>query len=205
MDVQSYLERIGYSSSLEPSLSTLQNLHRQHILTIPYENLDIHLGRTLELDLEPIFNKIVLKKRGGWCYEMNGLFAWILGELGFEVQLHSGAVSRETLGAESEGNHLVLLVKLDQNYIADVGFGDLPMVLPLQEGLYQHDFLTMYLSKDSERWVFHNHQYGGAKRFDFTLQPYQLSDFARQCNALQTSPDSGFVRTTVCQHFCLMA
>ena len=201
MDLEVYLQRIQYTGSLKPTFETLKSLHRQHLFTIPYENLDIHLGRRLELDLEHIFNKIVSNKRGGWCYEMNGLFAWVLGELGFDVSLLSGAVNRETLGVEAEGNHLVLLVKLEQNYIADVGFGDLPMVFPLQEGTYKHDFLTVRLTKEGERWVFHNHEYGGAKSFDFSLEPFELSDFAMQCHRQQTSPNSGFVQTTVCQRF----
>jgi N-hydroxyarylamine O-acetyltransferase len=199
MNIHTYLQRIDYTGSLEPTLETLCNLHRQHLLTIPYENLDIHLGRTLELDEEKIFQKIVLEERGGWCYEMNGLFAWALRELGFEVQYLSGAVGRERVGDKAEGNHLVLLVNLGQSYIADVGFGDLPEPLPLQEGEYKQGFLTVRLTQQGERWLFHNHEHGGAKGFDFTLTPHQLSDFAKHCHTLQTSPDSGFVQKTVCQ------
>lgn len=201
MFLKQYFQRINYRGSLEPTLETLRTLHRQHLLSIPYENLDIHLGRKLELNEEHIFNKIVLEKRGGWCFEMNGLFAWALRELGFEVQYLSGTVGRERSGNEAEGNHLVLLVNLEQPYIADVGFGDLPEPLPLAVGEYKRGFLKVRLSKDGERWVFHNHEYGGAKGFDFTLTPHQLSDFAKQCHTLQTSPDSGFVQKTVCQIF----
>jgi N-hydroxyarylamine O-acetyltransferase len=201
MNIDAYLKRIEYQGSLEPTLETLRALHRQHLLTIPYENLDIHLGRRLELNEKRIFEKIVLEKRGGWCFEMNGLFAWVLRDLGFEVDLLSGAVGRERVGAEAEGNHLVLLVKLPQPYIADVGFGDLPEPLPLGEGDYQQGFLTVRLTKEAERWTFHNHEYGGAKGFDFTLQSHQLADFTTQCHRLQTSPDSGFVQKTVCQRF----
>jgi N-hydroxyarylamine O-acetyltransferase len=201
MDINVYLERINYTDALEPTLQTLQNIHQQHLLNIPYENLDIHLGRKLELNPAHIFEKLVTQKRGGWCYEMNTIFAWALRELGFEVTLLSGAVNRDTVGVEADGNHLVLLVKLEQPYIADVGFGDLPEVLPLQEGSYQKDFMTVRLTKDGDWWRLHNHDYGGAKRFDFTLHPQQLSDFAEQCHRQQTSPGSGFVKTTVCQIF----
>ncbi len=201
MDINAYLERINYTGSLGATKQTLHALHRQHLLTIPYENLDIHLGRRLELNEAHIFNKLVLEKRGGWCYEMNTLFAWALCELGFEVTLLSGAVNRDTVGADAKGNHLVLLVKLEQPYLADVGFGDLPEVLPLEEGSYQKNFMTVRLTKEGDWWTLHNHEFGGAKRFDFTLQPQQLSDFAVQCHRQQTSPDSGFVKTTVCQIF----
>ena len=202
MNIQAYLKRINYTGPLEPTLETLCNLHRQHLLTIPYENLDIHLGRKLELSEAAFFQKIVLEKRGGWCYEMNGLLAWVLGELGFEVQYLSGAVNREKNGANAEGNHLVLLVNLEQPYIADVGFGDgILEPLPLQEGVYCQGFLEFCLSQENHRWVFHNHPEGGAKSFDFTLKPHQFSDFVQRCQYLQTSPASGFVQTTVCQVF----
>jgi N-hydroxyarylamine O-acetyltransferase len=202
MNIKTYLERINYTGSLEPTYETLRNIHRQHLLTIPYENLDIHLGRRLELNEEKFFEKIVLEKRGGWCYEMNGLLAWVLRELGFEVQYLSGAVNREKNGANADGNHLVLLVNLEQPYIADVGFGDgILEPLPLQEGEYQQGFLEFRLSQENGRWIFHNHSEGGAKSFDFTLAPHQLSDFAKQCHTQQTSPNSGFVQATVCQIF----
>jgi N-hydroxyarylamine O-acetyltransferase len=201
MNLSAYLERINYIGSLEPTVQTLYALHRQHLLHIPYENLDIHLGRRLELNQEHIFEKLVTQKRGGWCYEMNTLFAWALRELGFEVTLLSGAVNRDKFGADVEGTHLLLLVELEQAYLVDVGFGDLPEVVPLKEGSYTYDFLTVRLTKDAECWTLHNHDYGGAKMFDFTLQPRQLADFAAQCHRQQTSPDSGFVKTTVCQIF----
>jgi N-hydroxyarylamine O-acetyltransferase len=207
MNLKTYLQRIDYQGTLDPTLETLRTIHRQHLLTIPYENLDIYLGRRLELNEQAFFEKIVLEKRGGWCYEMNGLFAWALRELGFKVQYLSGAVNREKNGANAEGNHLVLLVKLEQPYLADVGFGDgMLEPLPLREGNYQQDFLTFQLSKDQlsknhERWTFHNHPEGGAKSFDFTLSPHQLRDFANQCRTQQTSPNSGFVQGTVCQIF----
>jgi N-hydroxyarylamine O-acetyltransferase len=207
MNIDAYLKRIDYKGSLEPTLETLQAVHRQHLRSIPYENLDIHLGRRLELNEARFFEKIVLEKRGGWCYEMNGLLAWGLRELGFQVQYLSGAVNREKNGANAEGNHLVLLVNLEQPYLADVGFGDgLLEPLPLREGSYQQGFLTFQLTKDSfdkdgERWLFHNHPQGGAKSFDFTLKSHQLSDFANQCHRQQTSANSGFVQGTVCQIF----
>jgi N-hydroxyarylamine O-acetyltransferase len=207
MNSHAYFKRIAYTGSLEPTFNTLRNIHRQHLLKVPYENLDIHLGRKLELNEEAFFQKIVVEKRGGWCYEMNGLLAWALRELGFEVQYLSGAVNREKHGANAEGTHLVLLVHLEQPYLADAGFGDgILEPLPLQEGDYQQEFMNFRLTTDGvdqnrERWIFHNHPDGGAKYFDFTLAPYQLSDFANQCHTQQTSSNSGFVQSTVCQMF----
>ncbi len=198
MQLDAYLERIGYSGSRAPTLDTLIAVHRAHLLTISYENLDIHLGRALTLDPAQIFAKIVTGRRGGWCYEMNGLFAWALAELGFRVTLLGSAVNRAAAGAAAENNHLILRVDLDRPYLADVGFGNgFLEPLPLQPGQYQQGFLSYRLTQDADRWFFENHAYGGAG-FDFTLQPRHLPDFAERCTYLQTSPASGFVRNLVC-------
>lgn len=201
MDINLYLQRINYNGSLAPNFETLCWLHRSHLLAIPYENLDIHLNRRIELNEAAFFNKLVLQKRGGWCFEMNGLFAWVLRELNFDVRLLAGSV-RQEIQAETTDDHLVLLLQLERPYLVDVGFGDgFLEPLPLQEGEYRQASLTFALTKERERWVFHNHRYGGAERYDFTLAPYQLEQFAAKCYELQTSPSSGFVRTTVCQRF----
>ncbi len=218
--LSTYLRRIGYTGPIEPTKEVLFKVHRAHLLSIPYENLDIHLGRALSLDIDAIFDKIVNRKRGGWCYEMNGLLAWALREIGFDVTLLGGTVGRERMGNLAEGNHLVLLVKLDQPYIADAGFGNAFLEpLPLVEGEHVQQGFVFRLERTPPpashgdvpppragreglgvRWFFHNHQQGGPG-FDFTLQPYDIGDFAAQCRWLQTSPESGFVRVTVCHHF----
>ncbi len=202
MDLNAYLKRINYEGSLEPSFTTLRNLHHAHLLNIPYENLDIHLGKSLVLDEAAIYQKIVHEGRGGWCFEMNGLFAWALRELGFEVTLLGGAVNRVNQGDPTKMGHLLLLVKLDKPFLADVGFGNGFLTpLPLEEAYFQQDFLDFRLEQlDKFWWRFHNHQHGGPS-FDFTLEPYQLSDFSSKCSELQTSPESGFVRLTVCHRF----
>jgi N-hydroxyarylamine O-acetyltransferase len=198
MDLAAYLERIGYERTPQPDLETLVGVHRAHLLTITYENLDIHLGRTLSLDMPHIFDKLVTRRRGGWCYEMNGLLAWALREIGFEVTMLASAVGRQTAGANAEGNHLILRVQLDRPYLADVGFGNgLLEPIPLEPGEYRQGFLTYRLENTGDEWVFHNHVHGGAG-FEFNLKPHQMADFAERCHYLQTSPDSGFVRTAVC-------
>lgn len=201
--LQRYLERVQYRDSLRPTLETLTGLHRAHLLTIPYENLDIHIGRPLTLDAEPIFTKLVDERRGGWCYEMNGLFGRVLDTLGFEVRRVAGAVGRATRGDQVEGNHLVLIVTVDETpWIADVGFGDgFLEPLPLQPGVYRQDFLEFRITREGDRWTVHNHEFGGADSFDFTTEPRAMSWFGPQCHELQTSPESGFVQKTVCQRF----
>ena len=197
-----YFARIGYGGDTKPSLATLRALHRAHLLSIPYENLDIHLGVPLTLDGNRLFAKLVDEGRGGWCYEMNGLFALVLETLGFDVRLVSGAVGRAEHGWRAQGNHLVLIVVIDRPWIADVGFGDGFLTpLPLEPGTYTQSFLHYRVSRDGPRWRVDNHPYGGADGFDFTLTARTLDDFAVQCRELQTSPDSSFVKTTVCERF----
>lgn len=198
MQLTTYLQRIGYRGSREPTFETLRTLHRAHLLCIPYENLDIHLGKDLPIDEAHFFRKLVLEKRGGWCYEMNGLFAWVLREMGFDVTLLAGAVGRPHLGEAAKGNHLCLLVRLDQLYFADVGFGDgIREPVPLREGAFEQDGFTYRLLRKGDYWYFVNHNYGEPV-FDFTLMPHALIDFVHRCHQLQTSPDSGFVKYTVC-------
>jgi N-hydroxyarylamine O-acetyltransferase len=197
-----YFARVGYGGPATSTLTTLRDLHRAHLLSIPYENLDIHLGVPLTLDPERMFAKLVDERRGGWCYEMNGLFAHVLETLGFDVRRVSGTVGRAQHGWRAQGNHLVLIVGLDRLWIADVGFGDGFLApLPLEPGTYTQSFLRYRVSRDGPRWRVDNHAYGGADGFDFTLTPRTLDAFAVQCRELQTHPESGFVRTIVCERF----
>ncbi|MFO7169342.1 MAG: arylamine N-acetyltransferase [Chloroflexota bacterium] len=200
MRLADYLARIGYRGPIAQDSATLRALHRAHLLAIPYENLDIHLGRRLTLDEEQIFDKIVRQRRGGWCFEMNGLFAWALRAAGFSVRLLSGTVSRGQPGVV-EGNHLILLVELERPYLVDVGFGNgFLEPIPLEPGEHVQNGWVYALQREGDRWIFHNHQHGGPG-FDFTLEPRALADFAGQCHTLQTSPESGFVRVAVCHRF----
>ena len=199
MKLGAYLNRIGYGGGLEPTCDTLRALHRAHLLSIPYENLDIHLGRGLSLDEARIFNKLVTQRRGGWCFEMNGLFAWALRELGFRVTLLGATVDRVAARPLPEPDHLVLLAEVEGTQLVDVGFGDGVLEpLPLTVGRYRQGYLDYELTRVGATWQFHNQPYGAARGFGFTLEPRQLSDFSGMCHALQTSPESGFVRTTVC-------
>jgi N-hydroxyarylamine O-acetyltransferase len=201
MELKNYLERIHYNGDLTPNLATLNALQRAHLMAIPYENLDIHRNYPMTTDVAQIYEKIVNGHRGGWCFEMNGLFGWALREAGFDVTLMSSYVGRDVVTDRGAGDHLIMRVMLDKPYLADVGFGNgFREPLPLKEGVYPQGYLTYALSQKEDRWWFQNHIYGGFG-YDFDLKPYQLSDFTGQSTRLQTSPDSGFVRATVCMRF----
>ena len=110
VDRARYLERITYHGSREPILPILQALHEAHLLAVPFENLDIFLGRAIVLDEASLWSKIIEQHRGGFCYELNGLFALLLRALGFQVDLLSAAVARSTGGFGPDFDHLTLRV-----------------------------------------------------------------------------------------------
>jgi N-hydroxyarylamine O-acetyltransferase len=204
MDLQAYLDRIAYTGPLAPDLATLRALHRAHLLAIPYENLDVQLGRRVTTDPADAYDKIVRRRRGGWCYEMNGLLGWALGQIGFPVTRMAGAANREITDDSVIGNHLVLLTQIDgQPWIADVGFGDGSLEpFPLAEWEGPVAGFPFRLSKlDQHWWRFHNHPHGGAKSFDFQVEAADPAVLAGRCDWLQSSPDSGFVLNLVAQRY----
>jgi N-hydroxyarylamine O-acetyltransferase len=200
-DLPTYLRRIGYRGTPRPDLATLVELHRRHLLAIAYENLDVQLGRPVGLDIGPIYDKLVLGRRGGWCYEMNGLFAWALDEIGFSVTRMAAAVGRARVGDAATGNHLALRVDLEESYLADVGFGDgIFEPVPLRAGPISQRGVAFRLEDLSGGWWrMHNRPHAGAPSFDFRAEPCERSVLERQCLRLQTSPESPFRKVAVAQ------
>ncbi len=204
MDLQAYLDRIGHAGPVAPDLATLRALHRAHLLAVPYENLDVQLQRPVTTDPAAAYDKIVRRGRGGWCYEMNGLFGWALEQVGFSVMRMAGAANRELLGDLLIGNHLVLLVDLDgARWIADVGFGDGSIEpFPLKpHDLTVESFPFRLEAMDDGWWRFHNQPNGGAKSFDFRVEAADPALLAGRCDWLQYAPESGFVQNLVAQRF----
>jgi N-hydroxyarylamine O-acetyltransferase len=195
MLVKEYLDRVDFDRAVSPDLETLVALHRAHLLAIPYDNLEIQLGRENTLSDRAFADKLVRRQRGGWCYEMNGLFTAILSEIGFTVSRVGGAVARDLQGDESIGNHMVALVDLDRRYVADVGLSDGPLdPFPLEERRWKERGLEFRLEKLSDGWWrFHNHQHGLAPRFDFTEEPRTLDWYQPKCSELQSVDHSPFV------------
>ena len=169
MDIQSYLRRIGFVGESQLDLATLYRNQRGHLENIPYENLDVQLGRRLSFSVEDAFEKLVNQRRGGWCYEMNGLMRWALETIGFDVMPMTGAIKRDIRGDTAIGNHLVLSVKLDSYYLADVGLGDGPFEpTPFEEGQYGEGWRAVRLERMAGGWWrFHNYENSFASSFDF--------------------------------------
>src|SRR5829696_2117836 len=122
MNIEAYLKRINYNGPLEPTAETLRALQVAHLLSVPFENLSIHAGEPIVLDEETLFTKIVGTRRGGFCYECNGLFAGLLRALGFEVAMLAAGVARPDGTFGPEFDHMTLIVTLEDRWLVDVGF-----------------------------------------------------------------------------------
>ena len=200
MELSAYLHRIGFDGRVRPDLATLRAIHRAHQYAIPFENLDVQLHRPVVLDVEANYHKIVQQRRGGWCYEMNGVMGWALKQIGFEVMRVSGAVMRVRAGDAHLGNHLCLLVCLAESYLVDVGFGgSLAEPLPLKASEREDSPYRLGLSaQDDGYWRFlemaHEAEPFG---FDFRAAPADETLLARKCQFLQTDPASPFVQNLV--------
>lgn len=202
MNLDAYFRRIGYAGPHTPTLETLRALHRAHLLAVPFENLDIHLGQPIVLDEDRLFDKIVNQRRGGFCYEQNGLFAAVLRALGFDVTLLEARVNARSWEAGTPFDHLALLVRLDERWLADVGFGD-SFMEPLRfddptpqaqaNGVFcvAHDGFEGTHSRQTNDGDWHD-------EYRFRLEPRTLSDFSAGCDFHQSSPQSHFTRQRVC-------
>ena len=201
MNIPAYLDRIRYEGALTLTAGLLRSLHRAHMFAVPFENLDIGLGRQIICEESRFLNKIVTERRGGFCYEMNGAFAALLRALGFKVILLSARVSGGDGRDGPEFDHLALRVELDEPWLVDVGFGD-SFVEPLllEPDLEQEQFGRRYRITACESGFQLEANANGVwnKQYLFTLQARQLSEFTAMCHYHQTSPDSPFTRKRVC-------
>ncbi len=201
MNVVTYLQRLNYHGSTEPTAETLGELHRAHMLAVPFENLDIHLGREIVLDDERLYAKVVERRRGGFCYELNGAFAALLRELGFNVKKLAAGVARADGSFSPLFDHMALMVELEERWLADVGFGD-SFCEPLRlddEGEQAQAFGAYRIRQDGEQRILERHKGDEWQpQYRFTLQPYEYSDYTEMCRYHQTSPESHFTQKRLC-------
>ena len=209
MNHERYLARLG----LEPAhvqnrtLETLERLQQAHVTTVPFETLSItgnpfgdRDGEGVSLALPDLYEKIVERRRGGFCYELNGLFGWLLTELGFDVDRLAAMVITDG-EARPPANHLTHLVSLDQRYIIDVGLG-IPVLrhpLPLDGTTHADSTGVVWRITESDRPdADHVSQFkkpttdGWTDRYIFRDVPREMSYFEATCDYLQTAPESPF-------------
>jgi N-hydroxyarylamine O-acetyltransferase len=202
VNVGAYLDRIAYDGPIHANVETLRHVHRAHMTAVPFENLDIHLDVPIELSVPAFYEKVVTRRRGGFCYELNGLFAWLLSELGYRVTLLSARVaSAGRLGPEFD--HMTLLVESQGRWIADVGFGDSflePLRLDTSFGGEQ-DGTRYAVRQAADVWTVSRRmrtQGDWEPLYAFSLAPRRLEEFADRSRFQQTSPESHFTRNVVC-------
>ena len=202
MNIEAYLKRINYSGSRKVTPETLRALQVAHLMSVPFENLSIHAGEPIVLEEEALFTKIVEQKRGGFCYECNGLFAGLLRALGFDVAMLAAGVAKREGGFGPIFDHMTLMVTLAERWLVDVGFGESfvePLLLDTRSDQVQGtrtfrlvddaDHLILMRRNDGEDWQ---------PQYRFTLQPYTVPDYEEMCRFHQTSPESHFTRNLIC-------
>jgi len=203
VDLGAYLRRVGYGGALEPTLPALQALHLAHATHIPFENLDILLGRPIRLDLESLQAKLVAGGRGGYCFEQNTLFAAVLRALGFDVTL---LAARVRFGANRllPRTHMTLSVRIDNTaWLADVGFGAAGLLLPIRfgDGAEFRQFAWTYrLAEEGGQWVLQSQRdEAWVDLYAFTLEPQLAVDFEVANYYVSTHPQSRFVQSLTAQ------
>ena len=204
MDIPAYLDRIKYRGPLNCDSETLRQLHLAHLRAVPFENLSIHAGEPIILDDSALFDKIVKRNRGGFCYELNGLFAALLKDLGYEVGMLSAQVASAAGEYSADFDHMALIVNLDERWLVDVGFGDSfiePLLIDeraaqIQDGrAYRLDISDDYLvlmkcaDEGANEWK---------SQYRFKPETYSYSDYAERCKFHQTSRDSHFTQNRIC-------
>jgi len=202
MNIDAYLKRINYSGSLEPTAETLRALQVAHLKTVPFENLSIHAKEPIVLEENALFAKIVERRRGGYCYEANGLFAALLRALGFDVAMLAAGVAKKEGGFGPQFDHMTLIVTLVERWLSDVGFGDSfvePLLLDSREEQLQGS-RSFRIVDDGDHLILMRRNEGSdwQPQYRFTLQPYTFADYEETSMWHQTSPDSHFTQNRIC-------
>lgn len=203
IDLDAYLARIDYGGPRQPSLETLTALHAAHVTAVPFENLDILLGRTLSLDLAALQAKIVAGRRGGYCFEQNTLFQAVLERLGFRVVPLAARVRAGMSGVRPR-THMLLRVELEEGAcVADVGFGGdgLMHPLPFAPGAEVWTAGAGHrLRREDDLWVLTVNVAGEwVDLYAFTLEPQYPPDYEMANHYTSTWPGSKFVQTLTAQ------
>lgn len=199
LDIDAYLARIGYSGSLEPTIETLHGLHRSHATAIPFENLEIPLGRGISLDLDNIQAKLIRQRRGGYCFEQNVIFAALLERLGFMVHRYVARVEPDKPGPRT---HMMLNIEIDgERWHADVGFGGaLLEPIPVRDGavVRQDGWTHGIIESDHGMWTLRSLGADGwSNLYAYTREPQRHIDYVIYNHYTATHPRSPFVDQVV--------
>ncbi len=201
--VVKYTQRIRYIGALQDSEACFKALHQAHLMSVPFEDLDIQLGRPLSLNLQDLYHKVVLSNRGGFCYELNHLFGSMLRELGFQVNFIAAQVYGEDEQWGPQFDHMA--IQVNGKWLADVGFGGRSFVQPLllNDQNQQTDSGGVYQIRATWDQKFHllrqDREDGTFKpMYRFDLEPQEIQNFQTECRAKQRDPNSHFVNNKIC-------
>jgi N-hydroxyarylamine O-acetyltransferase len=199
MDIDAYLDRLGVGRPAAPDLATLRHLQERHLSAVPFENLSSHLGEPVVLDEDALFGKIVHRRRGGFCYELNGLFAALLRALGYDASLHAAQVFHADGTPGPPLDHAATVVSLDgEDWLVDVGFGRFarhPLRLSAVDP--QLDPEGEFLLLDAPHGDI-DVLLDGKPQYRLERRSRPLADFVPMAWWQTTSPDSHFTQSLTC-------
>ncbi|WP_078592630.1 arylamine N-acetyltransferase family protein [Evansella clarkii] len=197
MNHEKYMARFDATGLEEISLASLTELQQLHMYNIPFENLDVMYRSPIYLDLSKFYKKLVENHRGGFCYELNGLFTWLLKKLGYNARMVAGTVNTPDRGWVKKDSHVAIIVELDQPYLVDVGFGDSfrqPLTLDGKE--YRDISGTYKIKLQSDHYfdLIRKEESANLTLYRFSDLERELSFFYRGCVFHQVSPDSNLTK-----------
>jgi len=203
IDLNRYLSRLNLIKSQSDDLDTLTLLQKHHLLNIPFENLDIHSGIPIIMNVDNFYKKIIINNRGGFCYELNGLFNELLKAVGYKTYLVSARVFDTAEKYGDEFDHLAIIVLLNnEKWLTDVGFGEFAFSpLKIDTGIEQKDKRGIFRINqfDEEYYIVQKQIPSGWKNeYLFSMIPRNISEFSEKCYYHQTSPDSHFTQKKLC-------
>lgn len=204
MNTKNYLKRINFTQSLKVDRETLFQLHQAHLYNIPFEDLNIHYNIPIILEKKDLYQKVIVGNRGGFCYELNGLFNELLKEIGFKTTIIEASVLSKEGKPGPPFDHAAIIVDLEKRWLVDVGYGGDSFVLPkeLKLDIVQKDVHDYYkFTKYTEdKWLLMHSKDGenfkGQIVLSFEVQ--ELGNFKPECERKQIEPDSHFVMNFIC-------
>lgn len=198
-DLQAYFSRIGFQGAASADFATLKRMMRCQLFSVPFENLDVQQGKVVSLVPEEIYRKIVERQRGGYCYEVNGLFAMALDALGFSYQFV--AARPMTYPVRRPKTHMAIVAAIEgEQWLCDLGFGSYgirePVNLKWIDREIRQDFDTFKLTVSLEGdYLLQSFIDGASKNlYEFNLSPQEWVDFEPANYMNSTHPDSIFVQ-----------
>jgi N-hydroxyarylamine O-acetyltransferase len=196
IDLSTYAERIGFGGELRPSAECLRELHLAHATHVPFENIEVLMRRPMPLDIDSLWRKLVVERRGGYCYEQNSLFAAVLEKVGFAVRRLAARVRMGAAGVRPR-THMLLMVEADgRQWLCDVGFGGEALLCPVAwvPGEASVQFAWKYrIVEEGPGYVLQTWRADGwVDLYDFTMEEQHAADYEMANYYTSTHPDSFF-------------